>query len=713
MATDIEMSAEERNPDNMAPDDAVEGEIVEDNVAETLMRLIESTNIVEDIEPDELERISNKVVEEYELDVASREQWMDRNEKAMKVAMQVAQEKSYPWPKSANVQFPLMTDAAIQFNARAYPAIVTEQAMVKSKINGANIEAKKPRADRMTSYMSHQLRDEMTEWVEETDRLLIILPIEGCAFRKTYRDETLQRPCSDMIRAQDLVVNYWAQSMDRAPRITHRYELYPNEIEEQIRAGLFVEFKYDQATEDEDGTENASDNPDTKQNDSAAPHLFLEQHRLLDLDEDGYEEPYIVTVHKASKKVVRIVARYTMEGVSMTEDFSEVVKITPDQYFTKYDFIPNPEGGIYGVGFGWLLYPLNEAINSSLNMMLDAGHLQNVGGGFIGSGIRMKSGRLKMMIGEYKQVDVKGGSLRDNIYHMQHQGPSAVLFSLLGMLVDSAKGVASVKDVLTGDAPTNAPVTTTLAIIEQGQKVYTGIFKRIHRSLKQEYAKLRKINQESSSEPLFLEQYAKFQDAEIDPRELAADFQDDDIDITPVSDPSAASDAQIMMKAQALLPFSQDPEFDSKAIKTRYLEALKIEDIDDLWAKNRGPSPQELAAMATMKQEQELNQAKIAEIQAKITNLNAKSVEAFANAESKEAGVQLDQYKEHVALMESYMEQQQRAAELNQQMMELTNARQSAVPRPGGVPAMEGMPDGGTIQQLPAPMAGDAGGEGL
>jgi chaperonin GroES len=707
------MSAEERNPDNLAPDEAVDGELVEAG-PDMLIRLIESPNIAEELGSDELEKISNLVTEEYDIDIASRSEWMDRNEKAMKVAMQVAQNKSYPWPKAANVQFPLMTDAAIQFNARAYPAIVTEQALVKSKINGANIEAKKPRADRMTEYMSYQLRDEITEWIEETDRLLIILPIEGCVFRKTYRDETLRRPCSDMVRAQDLVVNYWAQSMERAPRITHRYELYPNEIEEQIRAGLFVDFEYGQATEDEDEKENASDNPDTKQNDTEAGHLFLEQHRLLDLDDDGYEEPYIVTVHKASKTVVRIVARYSMESVEMDESFAEVIKITPDHYFTKYDFIPNPEGGIYGVGFGWLLYPLNEAINSSVNMMLDAGHLQNVGGGFIGSGVRMKAGPLKMMIGEFKQVDVKGGNLRENIYHMQHQGPSPVLFQLLGMLIDSAKGVASVKDVLTGEASTAAPVTTTLAIIEQGMKVYTGIFKRIHRSLKQEYVKLRSLNKEASSDPEFLEKYVKFQDAPVEPMELAGDFQDDDIDITPVSDPSAASDAQIMMKAQAVLPFANDPDFDSKAVKRRYLEGLKIEDIDDLWAKNRGPSPQELAMMAQMKQDQELNQAKIDEIQAKITNLNAKSVESMAKAESEEAGMQLDLYKEHVALMGEFFMARQQEVEINKQIMELANAgQQTAVPGPGGIPAVEGMPNGGALQQLPAEVEGDAGGQGF
>ena len=480
-----------------------------------LLGWIKSKNIAEDLDKELLTKIGVRVVREYDIDETSRSDWKTKTEQAMDLAMQVAKEKQYPWPKAANVIYPLMTTAAIQFAARAYPAIVANRSVVKGVVVGnddgepaINPQTGQPatqpgpdgqpqpvwqvqpgekqnRADGIGEHMSWQLLDEQSEWEPETDAMLHILPIVGCDFRKSYFDPGKGRNSSLRVPAMHLCINYHAKSLETAPRVTEEIKYYPIEIEEQQRAGLFLEPEQPYGMAD-----------DAQNGDEDAPHVFLEQHRWWDLDEDGYPEPYIVTVHKRSQKVVRIVARYDADGIQFSQLTHKIVKIDPVQYYTKYDFLPNPDGGIYGVGFGQLLRPLNEAVNTTLNQLLDAGTLANTGGGFIGKGLSMNAGAIRFVMGEYKVVNVTGGTLRENIVPMQFPGPSPVLFQLLGMLIDAGREVAAVKDVLTGDAQGKASMspTTTLALIEQGLKVFTAIYKRIHRSLKAELNKLYRLN---------------------------------------------------------------------------------------------------------------------------------------------------------------------------------------------------------------------------
>jgi chaperonin GroES len=205
------------------------------------------------------------------------------------------------------------------------------------------------------------------------------LPIVGCAFRKVWRSETLGRNKSEMVPAIHLVVNNKCRSLDEAPVVTHEVPIYPQDIEERKRSGVFLDIEL------------PAPQNDGEEADDDAPHLFLEQHCFLDLDEDGYKEPYIVTVHKESCQVVRIVANYRMEAIK--DNGKKIIRIPKDQYFVKYSFIPDPKGGFYDIGFGRLLESLGETIDTTINQMLDAGHLQNAGGGFIGTGIRLKEGR--------------------------------------------------------------------------------------------------------------------------------------------------------------------------------------------------------------------------------------------------------------------------------------------------------------------------------
>lgn len=637
-------------PQTMTDPQSADIEDYEEEEPITLQAVLKNAaNVAEIMTDDELSKISSKVQEEYEIDKGSRTDWLKRTGEAIDLAKQVVKNKSYPWPKASNVKYPLVTTAAIQFEARAYPAIVAGTDLVKTKINGFDPDGeKRKRGSRIGMHMSWQLLDEMKEWEEETDKMLIIVPIVGMCYRKTYFDKTKGRNCSKLVLAQNLVTNYSASSFMDCNRKTEELELYPHEIIERIRSGIFIKFEFGQSSPR--GSESTSDpKKSSEPNDPDGPHLFLEQHRLYDLDGDGYPEPYICTVHKDTGKTVRVVPRFTAETITFNDE-GEVSRIEPDEYYTKYGFLPNPDGSAHDIGFGDILMPINESVNTSLNMMLDAGHLQNVGGGFLGSGMRMKGGSVRRKIGEYVPVQSTGRSIKDNLIDISHPGPSPVLFQLLGLLIDAGKEIASIKDILTGEQKaSNTPASTTLALIEQGLKVFTAIYKRIHRSFKHELWLLYRLNQRYMKP----KQYFMLLDAKDPVEVLKEDYQIEDMDIIPVSDPSMVTDMQRMARAEALLPFAQDPDFNGREIKRRYLVAMGIDDVDGLWATEE---QQQGAAQQQQKQiemaMEELATKKM-EAEAKMQKADTSGILDIAKAEAEEYGQQLDTYRAYLETLKN------------------------------------------------------------
>lgn len=600
---------------------------------QTLAALLSRPNLASDIPAEKLADIGAKVCDEYEIDCKSRDEWLKRGAEALKLASLVSEQKDYPFDNAANVKYPLLTTAALQFNARAYPAIVQSDRVVKCKTWGNDPDGTKAaRGERVSQHMSYQLMAEMPEWEEDTDRLLMILPIAGCVFRKEYYDSALRRNVSRLVTADRLVVNYWARSMEDAPRITEKLFLYPFEIEERIRDGRYVEFEYTDmagngADTDEAGKPGAADphDPDGQQ-------TLLEQHRLLDLDEDGYPEPYVVTVHEASQKVVRVMPNFSAETVSIMDD-GRIGAIRRQNWFTKYDFFPNPDGGFYGWGLGFLLKDVSEAINTTLNQMLDAGHLTNVQGGIISAaaGIREKDIRLEM--GEWRVLNTTG-PLSQSVMPITYPGPSAVLFQLLGLLIEAGKEVANVKDVLTGETKSNQTATATMALIEQGLQVFTAIYKRIHRALKAEFGILARLNRQHLSP----EAYNGFLDGgdQFDPR---ADYAQDDMDIQPVSDPQSVTKMQKLAKAQMIMESGAgNPMINQEEMFRRLYEAAGVEDIDKLFVQPPEPDPAEQAFMEAVKK------LGLQEQVAAINNKIADTLKKIADAEAAEEGTQMSYY---------------------------------------------------------------------
>jgi chaperonin GroES len=587
----------------------------------TLAKLVayeSSPNIAEDLDEEKLAKIAGDVDRKYEIDKKSRSEWEEATKRAMDIALQVRKPKNYPFENAANIKYPLVTVAALQFGARAYPAIVDGLRIVKGQVvgndsgvpikddngdakvdplSGEPLWIKKPgekraKADRVSKHMSYQLLNEMEEWEEDTDVLLHHLPIVGCAFRKVYRSETLGRNKSEMVPAKHLVVNNKCRSLDEAPAVTHEIYIYPQDIEERKLSGVWLDIELPCGSDGD--------------SDEDAPHLFLEQHCFLDLDEDGYKEPYIVTVHKESCCVVRIVANFRMDAVK--DNGKRIIFIPKEQYFVKYSFIPDPQGGFYDIGFGQLLESLGETIDTTINQMLDAGHLQNAGGGFIGTGIRLKrGGTIRVSPGKYDQIEVTG-TLKDQVLPHQFQGPSPVLFNLLGMMVDAAKDITAVKDILTGDTNGQTQTaTTTLAMIEQGLKVFTAIYKRIYRALKDEFKLLFELNARHIDEKAY---YTFNDEQEVVEK---SDYDLASMDICPVADPKMVTDMQRMTHAQLLMQIQEHPVFGAiqnpqEALRRVY-EAAGTEEPEKLIVKQQGPSPAEQLQMEELQSKTANNMA--------------------------------------------------------------------------------------------------------
>lgn len=601
---------------------------------EKLAALLASSNIVEDLDDDDIGNIAHKVIEEYDIDKNSRKEWETRNKAALDLAMMVAEGKNYPFEGASNIKFPLLTTAALQFNARAYPAIVQGNRVAKCQTWGGDPDGEKRlRADRVSEHLSYQLLSEDDEWEEDTDKLLTMLPIVGCAFRKVYRDPSIKRNATRLVTADRLVINYNARSVAAAPRLTEEMRLYPYEIQERIRSGRFIAFDYETAASNE-GDDDKKDKID--QNDADAPHLFLEQHRLLDLDGDNYPEPYVVTLHHSSQKVCRIVANFREESVTIADD-GKVAAIRRTEYYVKYPFLPSPDGGIYGMGFGWYLKDISELINSTLNQLMDAGHLANLQGGLVSSqvsGLTGKEKAIKLKMGEFRVVN---GPVRDAMMPITFPGPNAQLFNLLGFLIETGKELASVKDVLTGDTPATAPVGTTLAMIEQGLQVFTAIYKRVHRAIKAELGLHARLSREFADD----EKYAKFFD-DGQPHSMAADYDEADMDIVPVSDPTQVSRLQQVAKAQLIGQWAAEPMANPVAnqhmVSKRIFDAAQIENPEELINPPPQPNPEE-----------EILKRKVAmtAIQDQEAEILVKKTQAYKNvadAEAKEAGADMQSY---------------------------------------------------------------------
>lgn len=564
-------------------------------------RLIEFAameNIAKELSAEELKKIGVRVVDEFNVDEGSRGDWLRRNEEAIKLANQVREEKSFPWQGAASVKMPLIADAAIKFAARAYAEIIRDGSVVKGKVVGPDPDGQKDaRSNRIGKYMSWQLTEQMPEWEEDTDKLLHILAVTGNVFRKVYYDPSLKRNCSQLVMPDKLCVNYTAASLESARRVTHILEnTSKNTVVSNQRSGIWLDVSLQQ--------DDVEEEPDTE-----PMYNLLEQHRWLDLDDDGYSEPYVVTVHRDTQKVLRIYARYEEKDIKENPK-GQIVSIEPCQYFAGYRFIPSFDNGFYWVGFGALMAPLCETGNTLFNQLLDSGTINNLQSGFLSKEIKVKGGNYRFTPGEWKKSESNFEGLTKGIVPLPTKEPSPVLFNLLSLVMDLTRDLAAIQDVLAGDTPgANASPTTVMALIEQGMKVYNAIYKRIYRALKAEFTILFKLNYRYLDE----EEYYRVQ--ETDAMAFRQDFESEQVDVIPVADPYMSSDVQRLQRFEAMRTYVGLPGVDPAPILKYGLEAMRVP--EEMIAQIMPPPPpNQPPPPEVLKMEQEA-QFKMADVQNK------------------------------------------------------------------------------------------------
>lgn len=617
--------------------------------------------------PDMIAKIGEQVCTQYEQDDTSRNEW---KEVAMRALRDMARSKypgkDYPWKDASNVHYPLLAQAVMQFNARSYPAIVKGDEAVSVKVVGADAGmpqmspegfpmaqfqgvpvviapqgrfaltdqgavplppeapleplwkrqpgAKTKRAKRVRDYMNTVLFYRMDGWESETDTLLMQMPAIGCAFRKVWFDG--EKHQSRFVPALKLVVDNNAKSLADAPQITEEIDgVFPHQIKRRIAAGEYREIVLDPE--------------ETKS------RMLLEAQCYYDLDDDGIDEPYIVTLDHEKREVLRVVPDFDESTVAFKDDGS-VLAIDRRTYYVKYEFLPHPEGKFYNVGLAHLLDQYGEVINTIVNQMIDANHAATAGGGFIGSGLRIQgsgqSSTLTFRPGEYKTVPVQGVALREGIFERTVPNLSPVMFSLLELILGAAQEIASIKDILTGDASNRGQVGTTLALIEQGLQVFTAIYKRVYRGLKAEFTLLFGNIGKFATPEVAAEYVELLDDMEAD---FQADFAMADMDIRPVSDPSSVTKMQQMARAQFILGTAEmlgAVGGDMREALRRVYEAADVDDIDKLLPPPPPPNPMADAAM----------QLEMADKQAGIRQKEARATRDMAEAQAVPARLQTD-----------------------------------------------------------------------
>lgn len=548
---------------------------------------------------DKLTKIGTLVKDEFDRDIQSRAEWMKQGAEWYKLFTGFRDKKTFPWVDCSNVHIPLLGTAILQYHARAYDALFAAREIAKCYSTDGKKESMDA-AKRGSKYLNYQLTQEMEEWEEETDNLLILQPTYGVAVRKTYYDKLLGRITSRLLDVSSFVAPYRCRRLEDASRKTHYFNVSLNEVKKRVKIGIYNEEAKDLKSTNTDAHTIDFAIPDsvdkatgeTRPAETEDQVLVLEQHRLLDIDEDGIQEPYIVTVEYDTGLVLSIVERWDKDPLTGEQITFE--------YFTAYPFIPNPESWC-GFGFGALMQGLNESANTILNQLIDSGTLANVLGlsGFINKRSGLKKGQIRAKLGEFVEVDANSSDFAKDIFQFKAEAPSTVLFAVLGLLQQYSKEISSVSDSLLGKLPpSDTTATTMLAVMEQGMKVFSVIHKRNHRSFKKELKKIALLNSFHLADQV----YFMVQDSASEETQYEfsgkMDFANR-IDVVPVSDPSITSRAEKLIKAKTAYEIgttnpllAQDQEFQYKLIK-KLFEANEINDIEI-----PKPKPQELPDMS-------------------------------------------------------------------------------------------------------------------
>lgn len=531
-------------------------------------------NLAEEIDDSELGRISNDLVGQYDANKASRQDWEDTYTQGLELLGFKYEERTLPFRGSTGVTHPLLAESATQFQAQAFNELLPPDGPVRTAVVGAADKEKEAQARRVKEFMNYYITNVMEEYTPEFDQMLFYLPLAGSTFKKVYYDESLGRAVSMFVPAENLVVPYETSSLETAPIITHVVPISANDLRKKQVSGFYRDVP---VTPSQDDHSQVSDEVDNIQ--GVHPSYvnydctMLEFHVEMDLpgfenmgedgEETGIKLPYIVTISEENGQVLSIRRNYM-------EDDPSYKKI---QYFVHYKFLPGL--GFYGLGLIHTIGGLSRTATAALRQLIDAGTLSNLPAGFKARGMRIRDDSEPLQPGEFRDVDAPGGAIRESLMPLPFKGPDQTLFNLLGFVVQAGQRFATITDLKVGDGNQNAPVGTTVAMLEQGTRVMSAVHKRMHYAMRQELKLLSQVIAD------YLPQEYPYSVEGGDQAIMAQDF-DDRVDVVPVSNPNVFSQSQRIAVAQSQLELAmQAPQLHNthEAFRRMY-EALGVRDID-------------------------------------------------------------------------------------------------------------------------------------
>ena len=570
-----ELSIAIENPDSVAISTEDGGMVIDFDPQEDRPESEFGSNLVDFIDESELDRMGSDLVSQFNMDRDSRKEWEETYTKGLDQLGLKIEERTQPWNGACGVFHPMLSEAVIRFQSQAIAEIFPAGGPVKTKIVGKITEDKEKQAQRVEDYMNYLLTHEMAEYRTETEKLLFSLPLAGSAFRKVYYDPNLGRPSGIFVPSEDVVVNYGASDLDTCDRATHVMRMSFNDIRKMQVNGFYRDVEINNGSRTySDVQEKYDELTGEMQNDAYDQrHTVLEMQVNLDLvgfeDESngmptGIALPYVVTIDYPSGIILSIRRNY----------YEDDPQKKRRSHFVHYQYLPGI--GFYGFGLIHMIGGLAKSATSLLRQLVDAGTLSNLPGGLKARGLRIKGDDTPIMPGEFRDVDVPGGAIKDNITFLPYKEPSGTLYSLLQNIVEEGRRFASISDMKVSDMNSQAPVGTTLALLERNMKVMTAVQARLHASMRKEFDILVTVIKDFG-DPSY--PYETDEEEEI----KATDF-DKRVDVMPVSDPNAATMAQRIMQYQAAFQLSQSaPEmYDLKELHRQMLDVLGIQDVDDI-----------------------------------------------------------------------------------------------------------------------------------
>jgi|TARA_X000001388_G_scaffold15905_1_gene9802 hypothetical protein len=554
-------------------------------------------NLAEVIEEDDLQKISSDIVAGIESDKASRKDWEKTYTDGLKfLGMRFDEDRSEPFEGASGVIHPLLGEAVTSFQAQAYKELLPAGGPVKTQVLGdydSNIEMQ---AQRVKEFMNYQIVHKMEEYDQELDQLLFYLPLAGSAFKKIYYDDTLGRAVSKFVAPEDLIVPYYTTDIESASRITNVVKMSENEVKKLQALGFYREVAI-QTGDDQDQYGQVDDEIEKltgmrKGYDGDEVVVLYEVHTSLDLpgfedasldgEPSGVKLPYIITIDSNSNEVLSIRRNY-QENDPLRKKI---------EYFVHFKFLPGL--GFYGFGLTHMIGGLSKASTSIMRQLIDAGTLANLPAGFKTRGIRIRDEDTPIQPGEFRDVDAPGGSLRESIQPLPFKEPSGTLLNLLNILVDSGKTFASIAEINTGQGNPQAPVGTTMALLERSTKVLSAIHKRLHNAQRKEFKILASVFKD------YLPQEYPYMTAQGNLQIKTQDF-DDKVDIIPVSNPDIFSTAQRIAMAQEMMnlvqsnPTIHGPDGIYESYRRMYA-AIGVDNIDQILIPPPPTEPQPIEA---------------------------------------------------------------------------------------------------------------------